>query len=106
MGELLGRFQLSGFLAWLAWLVIHMYFLMGFRNRLLVMFHWAYSYLTYRRGARLITGLTRPRMLGAPEGEREGRPGTRPSRSSETCERTHPMASDHADAAERLDDTF
>lgn len=75
VGELLGRFQLSGFLAWLAWLVVHIYFLMGFRNRLLVMFHWAYSYLTYRRGARLITGLTRPRMLEAPEGER-----ARPSR--------------------------
>ena len=36
-----GRFQLSGFLAWLAWLVIHIFFLIGFRNRLVVMFDWA-----------------------------------------------------------------
>ena len=78
VGELLGGFQLSGFLAWLAWLVVHIYFLMGFRNRLLVMFDWAYSYLTYRRGARLITGLTRPRMLEAPgrgESKAERGPG-------------------------------
>ena len=75
VGEVLGRFQLSGFLAWLAWLVIHIYFLIGFRNRLLVMFHWAYSYLTYRRSARLITGLTHPRILEARERE-----GTSPSR--------------------------
>jgi NADH dehydrogenase len=48
--------RLSGLLAWLAWLFIHIFFLIGFRNRVLVLFQWAYSYLTYRRGARLITG--------------------------------------------------
>ena len=56
VGDLFGRVWLSGFPAWLAWLLIHIYFLIGFRNRLLVLFQWAYSYLTYRRGARLITG--------------------------------------------------
>jgi NADH dehydrogenase len=56
VGDLFGKVWLSGFPAWLAWLLIHIYFLIGFRNRLLVMFQWAYSYLTYRRGARLITG--------------------------------------------------
>jgi NADH dehydrogenase len=54
VGEMRGRLQIWGFSAWLAWLAIHIYFLIGFRNRALVMFHWAYSYLTYRRGARLI----------------------------------------------------
>lgn len=52
----LGRFKLSGFLAWAAWLFIHIFFLIGFRNRVIVMFSWAWSYFTYDRGARLITG--------------------------------------------------
>ena len=56
VGEILGRLRLSGFIAWAAWLAIHIFFLIGFRNRMFVMMHWAYSYLTYRRGARLITG--------------------------------------------------
>ena len=51
-----GKFELSGYFAWLAWLFIHILFLIGFRNRLLVMIQWAWSYLTYERGARLITG--------------------------------------------------
>jgi NADH:ubiquinone reductase (H+-translocating) len=52
----IGRFELSGYFAWLAWLFIHVFFLIGFRNRLLVMIQWAWSYLTFERGARLITG--------------------------------------------------
>ncbi len=52
----IGRFELSGYFAWLAWLFVHIFFLVGFRNRLLVMIQWAWSYLTYERGARLITG--------------------------------------------------
>ncbi len=48
--------ELSGYLAWLAWLFIHILFLIGFRNRLIVMINWAWAYLTYERGARLITG--------------------------------------------------
>ncbi len=51
-----GRIHLSGFVAWAAWLGIHIFFLIGFRNRLLVMLQWAWAYLTYQRGARLITG--------------------------------------------------
>jgi NADH dehydrogenase len=52
----IGKFELSGYFAWLSWLFIHIFFLIGFRNRLLVMIQWAWSYLTYERGARLITG--------------------------------------------------
>jgi NADH dehydrogenase len=54
-----GKIHISGFLAWLAWLFIHILFLIGFRNRLLVFIQWAWSYFTYERGARLITGSTR-----------------------------------------------
>jgi NADH dehydrogenase len=51
-----GRVRLSGFVAWAAWLGVHIFFLIGFRNRLLVMLQWAWAYVTYQRGARLITG--------------------------------------------------
>ena len=54
-----GKVHISGFLAWLAWLFIHIMFLVGFRNRLVVMFQWAWSYFTYERAARLITGESR-----------------------------------------------
>lgn len=47
--------RLSGFFAWLVWMAVHIFFLIGFRNRVLVMFQWAWAYLTYQRGARLIT---------------------------------------------------
>jgi NADH dehydrogenase len=53
-----GRIHISGFLAWLSWLFVHILFLIGFRNRLLVFIQWAWSYVTYERGARLITGGT------------------------------------------------
>jgi NADH dehydrogenase len=53
-----GRIHISGFVAWLSWLFVHILFLIGFRNRLLVFIQWAWSYLTYERGARLITGST------------------------------------------------
>jgi len=56
VGDLFG-FKMSGRLAWLAWLGIHIAFLIGFRNRLVVLIGWAYSYFTHRRGARLITGV-------------------------------------------------
>jgi len=51
-----GKLHISGFIAWLSWLFIHIFFLIGFRNRVVVMFQWAWSYLTYERSARLITG--------------------------------------------------
>lgn len=51
-----GRIQLTGFAAWLVWGLVHIGFLIGFRNRMTVMLDWAWSYFTYGRGARLITG--------------------------------------------------
>src|SRR5271166_3502587 len=54
-----GKLHISGYLAWLAWLFIHIFFLIGFRNRIAVLFQWAWSYLTYSRAARLITGESR-----------------------------------------------
>ena len=51
------RFDFSGFLAWLAWLAIHIFYLIGFRNRFFVLVSWAWSYLTFRRGARIITAV-------------------------------------------------
>jgi len=53
-----GKIHISGFLAWLAWLFVHVFFLIGFRNRIIVLVQWAWSYFTYERGARLITGDT------------------------------------------------
>jgi NADH:ubiquinone reductase (H+-translocating) len=53
-----GKIHISGFIAWLAWLFIHILFLIGFRNRVIVFIQWAWSYFTYERGARLITGST------------------------------------------------
>ena len=54
---LVGKIKLSGFIAWLAWLCIHLVFLIGFRNRTAVLFNWAYSYFSYKRSARIITYL-------------------------------------------------
>jgi NADH:quinone reductase (non-electrogenic) len=50
-----GRLQLDGFMGWLFWSVVHIYFLIGLRNRFVVAFTWLWSYLTFQRGARLIT---------------------------------------------------
>jgi hypothetical protein len=51
-----GPMRLTGFIAWLAWLFVHIWYLIGFRNRLMVMLEWFWAYVTYKRGARLITG--------------------------------------------------
>jgi len=51
----LGRFKSEGFIAWLLWVVIHIYYLVGFDQKMLVMFRWVWNYFTRRRGARLIT---------------------------------------------------
>jgi NADH:ubiquinone reductase (H+-translocating) len=56
VGVMFNRFSLSGAIAWLAWLAIHITFLVGFRNRIAVLFNWAYVYLTRRRHAQLIVG--------------------------------------------------
>ena len=52
----LGRARFGGFFAWLLWIFVHIFFLIGFRNRVIVLTEWAISYFTYGRGARLITG--------------------------------------------------
>jgi NADH dehydrogenase len=52
----LGRVRLSGMLAWLFWLAIHIFFLIGFRNRLRVMIDWSWGYFKYYRGARIMLG--------------------------------------------------
>jgi NADH dehydrogenase len=56
-----GRVQLSGTIAWLLWCTAHIFFLAGYRNRLAVGAHWLWNYLTFERGARLITGDANPR---------------------------------------------
>jgi NADH dehydrogenase len=55
-----GRFRLRGFLGWLFWSIIHIYFLIGTRHRLMVAFEWLWDYLTFQRGARLITDYMPP----------------------------------------------
>ncbi len=50
------KFRIGGFLAWLIWLVIHIIYLIGFKNKAVVLFQWAWSYLTFNKGSRLITG--------------------------------------------------
>lgn len=52
----IGKLRLSGFIAWIAWLLLHIVYLMDFRSRVLVLIDWAWSYFTYQRGSRLITG--------------------------------------------------
>jgi len=54
----IGSLEFDGFLAWAAWLFVHLIFLIGFRNRLAVLLQWTYSYFTYKRGARIVTGLS------------------------------------------------
>jgi NADH dehydrogenase len=52
----IGSLKMSGWLAWVAWLTVHIFYLTGFKNRLLVVVQWAWSYVTFGRGARLIVG--------------------------------------------------
>jgi NADH:ubiquinone reductase (H+-translocating) len=54
-----GRLRIGGLVAWILWALVHILYLIGFRNRILVMIQWAWAYLTYQRGIRLITGSTR-----------------------------------------------
>jgi NADH dehydrogenase len=55
-----GAVRFSGFLAWVSWLAVHIFYLIGFRNRILVLISWAWSYVSFRRGARIITGQPKP----------------------------------------------
>lgn len=61
----LGRLKLHGWFAWVAWLVVHLLFLVGFRNKASVLLSWAYSYFTYKRGARIITGVSGESSAGS-----------------------------------------
>jgi NADH dehydrogenase len=75
------KLKVTGFVAWIAWLVIHIFFLIGFRNRLAVLFNWAWSFFTLRRNAQLITGedvKRLPEVSYAPVA-RKSHPGHRPA---------------------------
>jgi NADH:ubiquinone reductase (H+-translocating) len=58
----LGPIQLKGFIGWLFWSVVHIYFLIGIRNRFIVAVNWLWNYITFKRGARLITDVPPPRV--------------------------------------------
>jgi NADH dehydrogenase len=68
----MGHLRLRGFLAWVLWSVAHIYFLIGFRNRLVVATNWLWNYVTFQRGTRLITGVEGARLeeLPAPDQKR------------------------------------
>ncbi len=51
----MGKLRMAGLIAWAIWLIVHIYYLIGFRNRIVALFQWAWTYFTYSRGARLIT---------------------------------------------------
>jgi NADH dehydrogenase len=65
----LGRLKLTGFIGWLFWSLVHIYFLIGARNRLAVAFKWVWDYVTFQRGVRLIT--IAPVVRGTPD-EKDG----------------------------------
>jgi NADH dehydrogenase len=62
---MVGKLRFSGYPAWIAWLGVHLVFLVGFRNRISVLMQWAYSYFTYKRGARIITGTSGEKSAGS-----------------------------------------
>jgi NADH dehydrogenase len=64
VADIRGR-KLSGYPAWLAWLAVHLLFLIGFRNKFSVLMQWTYSYFTYKRGARIITGVSGEKSAGS-----------------------------------------
>ena len=67
----IGRMRFSGLPAWLAWLLVHLVLLVGFHNRVLVFLSWAFAYLSFSKGARIITGDT-PSRIVRPLGNRDG----------------------------------
>ena len=80
----LGWIRLTGWAAWVLWGIVHIFFLIGFRSRMAVFLNWIWAWLTYGRGARLITGETTPLALAAkpapcviPAESGEGTPGRR-----------------------------
>ena len=78
-----GKVKMSGIVAWIAWLFIHILYLAGFRNRITVFVQWAYQYFTFQRGVRLITGTTAHRLLKTSrERERERAAGRKSGREA------------------------
>ena len=72
----IGRLEFSGWPAWAAWLLVHLIFLIGFRNRAAVLLQWTYSYFTYKLGSRIITGLDgSSETSAAPAGGDDDEPG-------------------------------
>jgi NADH:ubiquinone reductase (H+-translocating) len=72
------KLHFGGFIAWLTWIFVHIFFLIGFRNRVLVLIQWAWSYFTFGRGARLITEDPRPDAMALPAGKPSAAPATVP----------------------------
>jgi NADH dehydrogenase len=88
----LGRIKLSGFLAWVLWSVAHIYYLIGFRNRLIVALNWAWDYLTFQRGTRLITGVTGARIEDVPQPLPAPAAGGRDAAAAKATETARPAA--------------
>jgi NADH dehydrogenase len=97
----IGRLELSGLLAWLAWLLVHVFFLIGFRNRVAVILQWAWSYLTFKRGARLITDTAERWRLAA---ERRGRPAPEQRSAGSAGDEVHAPAERDDAGAHGADD--
>ena len=76
-----GGMKFSGLIAWMLWLVIHIMFLIGFRNRLLVLIDWIWAYITYQRGARIVVTRSRARYLAGQLGRRRAPEDEDPGRS-------------------------
>lgn len=74
-----GTVRMSGFCAWLSWLFVHIFFLIGFRNRLVVLFEWAWPYFTLQRSARLITGTPSAENAGTLPSSSRGANGVKAS---------------------------
>jgi len=70
---MVGKFKFSGFAAWMSWLCIHLIFLVGFRNKLAVLLQWFYSYIHYKRGARIITGMDKAFHIRNPKARPQSR---------------------------------
>ena len=61
----MGKLKIRGLIGWLFWGVAHIYFLIGFRNRIAVLFSWIWAYITWQRGVRLITGINGTKAIDA-----------------------------------------
>jgi NADH dehydrogenase len=98
--------KLTGWLGWWFWGIAHVWYLIGFRSRVVVSFEWLWSYLTFQRGARLITGdgAPVPREATAPPvaaNDRVPFPATRDRADTATRDRADTATHDHADTATR-----